>query len=94
MKKAHDAALAADPNLKAEDEEMKAKMKASHEAGGPPSAEDKAAFDAFRKKLDEAMIKADPAVEPIIEKIKAHHPHGPGGPGGDHDGPPPPPPAQ
>jgi len=31
-------------------------------------------------RLDAAMIKADPNVAPILEKIKAHQPHG--GPGG------------
>jgi hypothetical protein len=41
---------------------------------------------------DAAMIKADPAVAPILAKIKAHHPHGaPGGPGGPDGGTPPPP---
>jgi Spy/CpxP family protein refolding chaperone len=77
FKKAHDAALAADPTLAKED----ADMKAAHDAGTPP---DKEAMKAFHEKMDAAMVKADPAVAPILAKIKAHH-HGPGGP------PPPPP---
>ena len=87
LKKAHDAAIAADPSLATEEEALKA----AHEAGTPPTEDQKAQFKAFHDKLDAAMIKADPAVEPIIAKIKAHHPHGPGG---DKDGPPPAPPAQ
>ncbi len=66
LHQAHDAALQADPNLAAEDKEMKEKM------------------DAFRKKMDEAMIKADPNVAPILAKLQAAHQHH-GGP----DGPPP-----
>ena len=90
LKKAHDAAIGADPTLGTEEEALKA----AHKPGTPPSADEREKMHAFRDKMDAAMIKADPAVAPIIEKIKAHHPHGPGGPGGDHDGPPPPPPAQ
>ncbi len=40
---------------------------------------------ALRKKTDDAMIKADPKVEPILAKLKASHHHGVP----DHDGPPP-----
>jgi hypothetical protein len=55
-------------------------------------------MEAFKKKMDAAMIAADPNVAPIIQKMEANHKHhgGPGGPGGDDDdddGPPPPPPA-
>ncbi len=82
LKKAHEAALAADPSLAKED----ADLKAAHEAGTPPTEEEKADMKAFHEKMDAAMVKADPAVAPILAKIKAHH-HGPGGPGG----PPPPP---
>jgi hypothetical protein len=86
FKKAHDAALAADPTLGKDEEQMHADMKAAHEAGTPPTDEQKADMKAFREKMDAAMVKADPAVAPILAKMKAHH-HGPGGPGG------PPPPA-
>jgi hypothetical protein len=87
LKKAHEAAIAADPSLQTEEESIHAKMKADREAGGPPSDADKAAFEAFHQKMDAALVAADPAVAPILAKIKAHH-HGPGG-----DGPPPPVPA-
>ena len=44
-------------------------------------------MEAFHKKLDAAMIKADPKVAPILAKLEAAHQHH-----GDQDGPPPPPP--
>jgi hypothetical protein len=85
LHKAHDAAIAADPTLKTEEDAIKA----SHQPGTPPTDADKAAWKAFREKLDAAMIKADPNVGPIIEKLKkAHHHHDGAG------GPPPPPPGQ
>ena len=87
LKKAHDAAVAADPTLATEEKANFDAMKAARASGNPPSEDEKAKFKAFRDKLDAAEIKADPAVAPIIEKIKAHKPHG--GPGGDKDGPPP-----
>ena len=90
LKKAHDEAITADPALGTEEKANMEAMKAAHDSGTPPTEEQKAQFHAFRDKLDAAMIKADPAVEPIIEKIKAHH-HGPGG---DKGGTPPAPPAQ
>ena len=94
LKKAHDAAIAGDPSLKTEEDSIHATMKADHEAGTPPSDADKATFEAFRDKMDKAMIAADPAVEPILAKIKAHHHGGPGGHGGDGGTPPPAPSAQ
>ena len=49
----------------------------------------KAKMDAFHKKMDAAMIAADPKVAPIIEKLQAaHDKHDK-----DDDGPPPPPPS-
>ncbi len=83
LKKAHDAAAAANPDLFKQDEELHQKMEAARDSGNPP---DKSLFEqmkTLRDQVDAAEIKADPAVAPIIEKIKAHHPHGgPGGPGG------------
>jgi hypothetical protein len=79
LKAARDAAFAADPSLKTEADALKA----SHQPGTPPSDADKANWQAFQEKLNEAMVKADPNVAPILAEIKAHHHHG---------GPPPPPP--
>jgi hypothetical protein len=87
LKKAHDAALAADPTLAAEDKSLHDQMKAAHDADTPPSDDLRAQMKAFRDKLDAAMIKADAAVAPILAKLKAAHHHHDGG-----DGPPPPPP--
>jgi hypothetical protein len=88
--KAQSAAFAADPSLKTEGDALHAKMKAAHESHTPPSDADKAEFKAFREKMDAAMVKADPDVAPILEKMKkSHHHHD--GPGGG--APPPPPPS-
>jgi Spy/CpxP family protein refolding chaperone len=84
LKKAHDAAQTADPDLFKQDEELHQKMRAAHEAGTPPDQSDFQQMKTLRDQIDAAMIKADPAVAPIIEKIKAHHPHG--GPGGGGPG--------
>jgi len=90
LKKAHDAAIAADPTLATEEKANFEAMKAAHDAGTPPTEDQKAQGKAFREKMDAAMLKADPAVAPVLEKIKAHKPHGgPGGPGGDGGTPPP-----
>jgi len=69
LKSAHDAALQANPDLAAQEKQLKEEMEALH------------------KKLDAAMIKADPKVAPILAKLEAAHQHH-----GDQDGPPPPPP--
>jgi hypothetical protein len=87
LKKDHDAALAADPSLAAEEKKLHADMEAAHEAGGPPSADVMDEAKDFHDKLDAAMLKIDPGVQPILDKLKAHRPHGGMG------GPPPPPPS-
>jgi Spy/CpxP family protein refolding chaperone len=78
LKKDHDAVFAADPSLATEEQELKA----SHQEGTPPTEEEMEKMKAFHDKVDEAMIKLDPAVAPIIAEIKEHmhHGHGPGGP--------------
>jgi hypothetical protein len=75
LKTAHDAAIAADPSLQTDEEALKA----SHQAGTPPTDADKAKWQAFHDKMDAAMIAADPNVAPILAKIKAHHRGGPDG---------------
>jgi hypothetical protein len=82
LHKAHDAAFAADPSLKIDQDALRE----SHQPGTPPTDAEKAQWRAFHEKLNAAEIAADPNVGPIIAKIKAH---GHGGPGG----PPPPPPS-
>lgn len=87
LHKAHDAAVAADPALETEGKGLMEQMKAAHDAGEKPSEDLRDQMHAFHKKMDAAMIKADPNVAPILAKIEAAHQHH-GGP----DGPPPPPP--
>jgi hypothetical protein len=84
LKKDHDAVLAADPTLGAEEKKNMEAMQAARESGEKPTEDEMAAMKATHEKIDAAMIKLDPAVAPILAKIKAHH---------HHDGPPPPPPA-
>lgn len=81
LKKAHDAAVAANPDLAKQEADLHQKMEAARDSDSPP---DQSLMDDGKKlheEMDAAMIKADPAVAPILAKIKAHH-HGPGGPGG------------
>ncbi len=95
LKKAHDAAAAANPDLFKQEEAFHQKMEAARDSGTPPDDSLREQGKALRDQVDAAMIKADPAVAPVIEKIKAPHPHGGpgGGPGGDKGGAGGPPPA-
>jgi hypothetical protein len=72
---------------KEQHDELKAAHDAALKADPTLATEDqqlKAENDAFHKKLDEAMIKADPSVEPLLKKMEAEHRHH-----GPDDGPPP-----
>jgi Spy/CpxP family protein refolding chaperone len=89
LKKAHDAAIAADPSLETEGKDLMEKMKAAHDSGEPMSEDLKEEGKAFHEKMDAAMVKADPDVAPVLAEIKAHHHHH----DGDAGGPPAPPPA-
>jgi Spy/CpxP family protein refolding chaperone len=84
--KDRDAALAADPTLAAKIQSIHEQMKSSHDSGEPPSEDLMNQMKAAQDQLDQEMIKADPAVAPIIDEIKKHHHHRPpggqGGPGG------------
>jgi hypothetical protein len=63
-------------------------MKEAHDAGEKPSSDLIDQMKAFHKKMNDAMIKADPNVAPILAKVEAaHKKHHEG-----QDGPPPPPP--
>jgi hypothetical protein len=93
LKKDHDAAAAANPDLAKQIEDVHTQMKAAHDNGEKPDASLFEKMKSLHDQMDAAMIKIDPNVEPILAKIKAHH-HGPGGPGGGGAGgntPPPPP---
>lgn len=86
LKAAHDAAIQANPSLGTEGKDLGDQMRAAREAGQKPSDDLLAQMQAYHKKLNAAMIAADPNVAPIIAKMDAGRHHwGQGGP------PPPPP---
>ncbi len=93
LKSAHEAALAANPDLAKQLKDLHEQMKEAHESGEPPDPSLREQGKALHDQLDAAMIKADANVAPIIAKIKAHHKEGAGGPppgeGPPPDGPPP-----
>ena len=68
VKAAHDAAIAADPDLATEEKQLQEQWKD------------------FEKKMHDAMVKADPKVEPILDKMHHHHGQPPGGAGGSSSG--------
>ena len=70
LMKAKTDALAADPALAAEQKDLKDKIKAAKTTGGALSPDLVAQKEASDQKLHAAMIKADPNVAPIIEKMK------------------------
>lgn len=75
LKAAREAAFKADPSLQTDQDALKA----SRQAGTPPTDAEKAQWKAFQDKLDAAEIAADPNVAPIIAKMKAHRHHDGGG---------------
>jgi hypothetical protein len=67
-------------------------LKSAHDAAlqanpalGTEGEQLKSQMEAFHQKMNAAMIKADPSVEPILQKMEAEHHQGGPGP----DGPPP-----
>lgn len=79
--------LESNPDLKAEGQSLR-KEAQSERSGGATT--DKAALRssirAHREKMDAAMVKADPTVQPILEQIKAHLKERFSGAGGDDAG--------
>jgi Spy/CpxP family protein refolding chaperone len=92
---AHAAAIKANPDLGAQEKELIGEMQEAHDSGEPPDPALFTQMADLRKKLHDAMIKADPKIKPILAKLDAamklhfHLPGGAGSPGG-----PPPPPQQ
>jgi len=68
---AREKVFAAHPDLKAEND----KLKAMHESSPKPTAEQRdAAFvewTDFRKKMREALLQVDPTLKPVLAKIDA-----------------------
>ena len=68
--------LASNPDLKSEQERLRQEAEDVKGKGSSASAEDKEAlrknFFAHREKMNAAMVKADPTVQPILEQVDAH----------------------
>ncbi len=68
--------LEANPDLKSEQESLRQEMKAAKGRSAGSGLTDKETlrgeFRAHREKMNAAMIKADPTVQPILDQIKAH----------------------
>ena len=68
--------MAQNPDLKSEQDKMMAERKSAKSDGGDASTQDKGAMMKqmrdFHEKMDAAMIKDDPSVQPILEKVKDH----------------------
>jgi len=75
------------PLTKDERTELKSAHDAALQANPDLAAEEKQLHQQWKdyaKKMHDAMVKADPKVEPILEKMKAgHHHHGPPPPDAD-----------
>ncbi len=67
--------LAADPDLKAEQESLMKEREYVKNKGADATADDKQTlrnnFLAHSEKMEDAMVKADPTVQPIIDQVKA-----------------------
>jgi hypothetical protein len=65
-----------DPSLKTEGENLRKEWQDVHGQGADASAQDKETlrqnFKEHRDKVDADMIKSDPSVAPILEKVKDH----------------------
>ena len=68
LKKDHEAVFAANPDLKAQEKNLREQE------------------HALREKIDAAIVKEDPNAAPILEKLKAAHPHHGPPPGDEGNG--------
>ncbi len=79
LKKAKEAAFAADPSLETQKEALKAKFEAMKAQNSPMTDADKQALHeqakTFHDNLRAAELKADPTLAPVLAKIDAAHPH-------------------
>ncbi len=97
LKKAHDAALAADPTLKTEEDKLASERETIKDASDADKQAYFAEAKAFHEKMKAAELAIDPTLQPIFDKMdkakqefKAKH-AGAGGDGGSGTPPPPPP---
>jgi Spy/CpxP family protein refolding chaperone len=82
------AALTANPTLATQMKNVMDQMKQARDSGEKPSEDLMGQMKSLHEQLDQAMIKLDASVAPIVAKVDAHHHHG-----GPEGGAPPPPPA-
>jgi hypothetical protein len=79
LKKAKEAAFAADPSLASEKDELKQKWETMKAQDSTMSEADKQALHeqakAFHQDLRAAELKADPTLAPVFAKLDAAHPH-------------------
>jgi hypothetical protein len=77
LKKAYEAAIAADPTLKSDGDSLKQQHEALKAKGDAATADEKTAlreqWHAFHHKLRTAEMKADPSLGPVFAKLKAAH---------------------
>ncbi len=76
LEAARNKAVEADPSLKTDMEALKQERQAMKSGGTKPTLEQRQAMMAKAKALEEkshaAMLKADPTIAPILEKVRAH----------------------
>lgn len=77
LENARKQALANDPSIQADMDAIKQQRELAKQSGVKPTPEERQAMMAkmkgLKEKTDAAMVKADPSIAPIMEKIKAHH---------------------
>ncbi len=77
--KVREQVLATHPDLKAEEEKLKAMHEAAKGQNPPPTAEQKSAaiaeWKAYQTKIRAAMLKIDPTLSPIFARLDASHKH-------------------
>ncbi len=68
--------LESNPDLRSEQEKLRQEMKSAKDGGSSAGVDDKKAlrseFREHREKMNAAMVKADPTVQPILDQIEAH----------------------
>ncbi len=69
-------AIEGDPELKSEQESLKQEWQSLKAKGSDATADDKETLRnklrAHNERLDAAMLKIDPSIQPILDQIKAH----------------------
>ena len=76
LMRVHRQVMAENPDLKTEQESLQKEREYVHGKGTNATADDKGMlrdnFMAHNEKMTAAMVKDDPSVQPILDKVKAH----------------------